>query len=45
MKRPIYFCQGSCGEERKKKNFYNGIDYRLVSLNGAQFYYKSNELR
>jgi len=27
MKRPIYFCQGSCGEDRKKKNFYNGIDY------------------
>ena len=32
MKRPIYFCQGSCGEDRKKKNFYNGIDYGLVML-------------
>ena len=28
MRRPIYFCQGSCGRERKKKNFFNGIDYR-----------------
>lgn len=28
MSRPIYLCQGSCGDERKKKNqFYNGIDY------------------
>ncbi|KAK4011876.1 acetylcholine receptor subunit beta-like 2 [Daphnia magna] len=28
MSRPIYLCQGSCGDERKKKNqFYNGIDF------------------
>lgn len=31
MSRPIYLCQGSCGDERKKKKFYNGIDYTWYS--------------
>ena len=29
MRRPVSFCQGSCGDDRKKKNIFNGIDSRF----------------